>query len=193
MPLTQPLPGKAGLFAMPSSGKPPRHIALYRLACHAVNLSRAVRRQYVRACLLCGQSVKSYTTPLCTSHSARRQPSADRNHAGRSIPHAFKASPVEGLAARQCSAAQYGAMSTAPQRIHAAPGGLFKFAQNRAVQALQNRPISTTRGTLQELPAAISNGLVAFRSTPGNAAQGPPDRPPGVDALRICAVGVEFS
>jgi len=77
--------------------------------------------------------------------------------------------------------------------VPAAPGGLCIFAQNRAVQALQNRPISTTRNALQELYAAISNGLAAFQSTPGSAAQGIPDRPPGVDTLRICAVGVEFS
>lgn len=33
----------------------------------------------------------------------------------------------------------------------------------------------------------------AFRSTPGNAARGIPDRPPGIDTLRLYAVGVEFS
>lgn len=54
--------------------------------------------------------------------------------------------------------------------VHAAPGRLCKFAQNRAVKALQNRPISTTRDALQELTAAISNDLAAFRLTPGSAA-----------------------
>ena len=39
------------------------------------------RCQGKRACLLCARSVKNYTTSPCTSHSARRQPSADRNHA----------------------------------------------------------------------------------------------------------------
>ena len=73
------------------------------------------------------------------------------------------------------------------------PDHLCKFDQNRAVQALQNRPISATRDALQELYAAISNGLAAFRSTPGNAAQGIPDWPPGIDTLRLYAVGVEFS
>ena len=77
--------------------------------------------------------------------------------------------------------------------VHAAPGGLCKFAQIRAVKALRNRPISTTRNVLQELQAAISNGLAAFQSTAGNAAQGIPDRPPGVDTLRLYAVGAKFS
>lgn len=131
------------------------------------------------------------------SMAARRQPSADRNHARRSIPHAIKAPTVEGLATIQCSAAQYGA--TQPRRnghmqpSTCSPGRLCKFAQNRAVQALQIRPISTTRNALQELSEAISNGLAAFQSMPGNAAQCSPDRPPGVDPLRLYAVGVEFS
>lgn len=154
--------------------------------CYAVKRKRAAQRRYMRA------------------YSARRQPSPTRNHVRRSIPHAFKASPVEGLATGQCSAAQHD--TTQPRRngsiqrettpcspVHATPGGLCKFAQIRAVQALQNRPMSTTRDALQELQAAISNGLAAFQSTPGSAAQGIPDRPPGVDTLRLCAVGVEFS
>ena len=76
---------------------------------------------------------------------------------------------------------------------HAAPDGLCKFAQNRAVKALQIRPISTTRNAFQELPEAISNGLAAFQSTADNAAQCSPDRPPGVDPLRLYADGVKFS
>ena len=48
----QPLPGRPRLFAMPSSGKPPRQIALYRLACPAVNLSRAACGQSVNRCQL---------------------------------------------------------------------------------------------------------------------------------------------
>ena len=190
----QPPPGKAGLFAMPPCGKELRKLVLRRPVCYAVNPSRATQRCYARA------------------YSARCQPLPTRNHARRSIPHAIKAPPVEGLATIQCSAAQYGTTSTAPQRIHAArtnarlprpcstrrpvhamPDDLCKFAQNRAVQALQIRPISTTCNALQELFAAISNGLAALRSTPGSAAQGIPDRPPGIDTLRLCAVGVEFS
>lgn len=173
---TQPAARDPRLFAMPSSGKPPRQIALYRLACPAVNLSRA----------------------------ARRQPSADRNRASMSIPHAFKASPVEGRATRQCNAAstarhktrRNGSMQRDPtpdSPVHAAPGKLCEFAQNRAVQALQVRPISNTRNALQELYAAISNDLAAFRLTPGSAAQGIPDRPPGIDPLRLYADGVKFS
>ena len=77
--------------------------------------------------------------------------------------------------------------------VHAAPGRLCKFAQNRAVKALQIRPISTTRNALQELSEAISNGLAAFQSTADNAAQCSPDRPPGVDPLRLYAVGAKFS
>ena len=177
-------PGKAGLFAMPSSEKEPRKLVLRRPVCYAVNLSRA----------------------------AQRQPLPTRNHARLSIPHAVKAAPVDGLATGQCSVAQYGTTQPRPQRIHAArnnakrpsacstrrpvhamPDDLCKFAQNRAVQALRNRPISTTRDTLQELHAAISNGLAAFQSTAGNAARCSPDRPPGIDTLRLYAVGVEFS
>ena len=155
------------------------------------------RRHGKRACLLCRHAEKSCMRSI-------RQPLPTRNHARRSIPHAIKAPTVEGLAPGQYSVAQYG--TTQPrcngsmQRVptphspgRAVPGRLCKFAQNRAVQALRNRPISTTRDTLQELHAAISNGLVAFRSMPYSAVQGSPDRPPGIDTIRLYAVGVEFS
>lgn len=155
----QPLSGKARLFVMPSSENEPRKLVLRGPVCYAVNLSRA----------------------------AQRQPSPTRNHAGQPIPHAVKTAPVEGRATRQCSAAQYGATQPrrngSMQRVptphspgRAVPGGLCKFAQNRAVKALQIRPISTTRNALQEPQAAISNGLAAFQSTPGNAARRNPDR-----------------
>lgn len=146
--------------------------------CYAATRKRAAQRLYVQA------------------NSARGQPSATRNHSRRCIPHAIKAAPVEGLATRQRSATRHDVnrVATDPCNLaHAVPGKLCKYAQNRAVQALQNRPISTPRNTLQELQAAISNGLVVFRSTPGSAAQGYPDRPPGIDHLRLYAVGVEFS
>ena len=51
---------------------------------------------------------------------------------------------------------------TPDRPVHAAPGRLCKFAKNRAVKALQIRPISTTCNALQELSEAISNGLAAF-------------------------------
>ena len=173
-------PGKAGLFAMPSSEKEPRQLVLRRPVFHAVNPSMA----------------------------AQRQPSPTRNHAGQPIPHAVKTATVEGLADSECSVAQYGTTqrihaartNARPPRpcstrrpVHAMPDDLCKFVQNCAVQALQIRPISTTRNALQELQAAISNGLATFRSTPGSAPQGIPDRPPGVDTLKLYAVGVEFS
>lgn len=104
----RPPPWKARLFAMPSSGKPPRQIALYRLVCSAVKLSRV----------------------------ARRQPSADRIHSRRSIPHAVRAPTVEGLADSQCSAAQYGTT----QRIHAARTNARLHRPCSARQAMQIRP-----------------------------------------------------
>lgn len=148
---------------------------------HAVNPSRAAQRQHMRACLPC--------------HKGKRFATVNRRQLATMRAGLFRIQSRRRRW-RACSQLmQRGATwhdATTPQRIHAAPGVLCKFAQIRAVQSLQNRPISTTRNTLQELSAAISNGLVAFRSTPGSAAQGIPDRPPGVDALRLYAVGVEF-
>lgn len=151
------------------------------------------RRQGKRACLLCRHAEKSCTTSLCASQFrtlstvANSQPCAP----------VYSACSQGGAGGGTCSQSmQRGPVwhdASTPQRIHAAPGGLCKFAQNRAVQALQNRPISTTRNAVQELYAAISNGLAAFRPTPGSAAQGYPDRPPGIDHLRLYAVGVKFS
>ena len=208
---------KGALFSMPS--RQPAHI-------HANQACRIQRNRPpgIRVYLLCHQAEKSRASSYCVgmfamrstcqelhavntrgpvccaldlSTAARRQPSADRNHADQSIPHAVRAPTVEGLADSQCSAAQYG--TTQPRRnghmqpSTCSPGRLCKFAQNRAVNALQIRPISTTRDALQELQAAISNGLAAFQSTAGNAAQCSPDRPPGVDPLRLYADGVKFS
>lgn len=157
------------------------------------------RRQGKRVCLLCRQAEKSYTPSIragliamwsiCQElHNAAIQ-SRTRSTVANSQPCA----PVYSACNRSMQRGPVWHDASTPQRIHAAPGALCKFAQNRAVQALQNRPISTTHNALQRLYAAISNGFVAFRSTPGSAAQGIPDRPPGVDTLRICAVGVEFS
>lgn len=79
-------------------------------------------------------------------------------------------------AARPSMARRNHAVTGTCSPVHAVPGGLCKFAQNRAVKALQIRPISTTRDALQELTAAISNGLAAFLSMPGSAARRNPDR-----------------
>lgn len=171
------------------------------------------RRQGIRVCLLCRQAGKElHSVNICAPiyHATKGgmlcsgQPSADRNHAGRSIPHAINAR--RWWDSQPANAAQSSTTRREPGRNgsmqreptpdcpgHVAPGKLCKFAQNRAVQALQTRPIFTTCNALQELYAAISNGLAAFRSTPYSAAQSSPDRPPGIDPLRLYAVGVEFS
>lgn len=162
-----------------------------RSICYAVKRERAAQARIAWACLSCRQSVKSCTTSLYASLFCTPSTVSGSQPHGRSIPHAIKTAPVEGLADSECSAAQHdtpqprrnGSRQREPtpcSPVHAAPGGLCKFAQNRAVQALQVRPISTTRNALQELPMAISNGLVAFRSTPGIAEQGIPGRPPGI-------------
>lgn len=161
---------------MPSSGKPPRQIALYRLACPAVNPSIA----------------------------ARCQPSADRNRASMSIPHAFMASPVEGLVTKQCSAAQYGATQSRPQRTHAARTNTMQPSTRRARWAMQIRPESRCIGLAespyihhaQRIARAASGHFKRFSGFPVNArqcsaAQSRP--PPEIDTLRLCAVGVKFS
>lgn len=140
----QPPPGKAGLFAMPPRGKPPRQIALYRLACPAVNPSIA----------------------------ARCQPSADRNRASMSIPHAFMASPVDGLATKQCSAAQYD--TTQPRR-----NGHMQPSACSARRAMQIRPESRCKGLAdspyihhaQRIARAVRGHFKRFSSFSVNARQ----------------------
>ena len=131
-------PGKAGLFAMPSSEKEPRKLVLRRPVCYAVNLSRA----------------------------AQRQPLPTRNHARLSIPHAFMASPVEGLATKQCSAAQYGATSTALQRIRAARASARLPRPCSARQAMQIRQESRCTGLAE--PPYIHHARHIARATRGH-------------------------
>lgn len=201
----QPLPGKARLFVMPSSEKEPRKLVLRGLVCPAVNLSRVARCQHMRACLLCARSVKSCTTSLCASRFrtpstvSGSQPFAAGLFCMQSTRGRWRDSQPgnaawPSMAQRNPGRKGFMQRETTPNDpVHAAPGRLCKFAQNCAVKALQIRPISTTRDTLQELYTAISNGLAAFQSTAGNAAQCSPDRPPGVDPLRLYAVGAKFS
>lgn len=175
-----------GLFDDPLTTQPRKKGALFPM-------QSKKRRQGKRACLLCRHAEKSCTTSLCASRFRTRSTVSD----SQPFAPVYSACSQGGAGGGTCSQSmQRGPVwhdASTPQRIHAAPVMLCKFAQNRAVQALQNRPISTTRNTLQELQAAISNGLVVFRSTPGSAERRNPDWPPRVDALRLCAVGVKFS
>lgn len=117
------------------------------------------------------------------------------------VYHAAKEKRSAAVNRRQLATTRAGLFrmqaSNAARRNHAATDSCS------ASQAMQIRPESRCTGfaespyihprnTLQELQAAISNGLAAFRSTPGNAAQGIPDRPPGIDTLRLYADGVEL-
>ena len=178
----QPPPGKAGLFAMPPCGKELRKLVLRRPVCYAVNLSRA--------------ALANIYGPVCYAANMERSAAVNRCQLATMRAGLFR---MQSRRRRWRGLHPVNtALPSMARHDHAAtgtcsPGRLCKFAQNRAVQALRNRPISTTRDTLQELHAAISNGLAAFQSTAGNAAQCSPDRPPGVDTLRICAVGVKFS
>ena len=171
------------------------------------------RRHGKRVYLLCRQARKSRASSYCVGLFAMRSTCQELNNVNRRPLAPMRVSLFRMQSRRRrwrCvqpdNAARPSGARCHPRRNgsarrkptpdcpgHAAPGKLCKFAQNRAVQALQIRPISTTRDALQELQAAISNGLAAFQSTADNAAQGIPDRPPGVDTLRLCAVGVEFS
>ena len=87
----QPLPEKARLFVMPSNQE----------ELHKANTPGPI----------CHTASRTVLQPSTASGS---------RHAARSIPHAIKAVPVEGLATKQCSVAQYGATQARPQRTHAA-------------------------------------------------------------------------
>ena len=172
----QPLSGKTRLFVMPSSENEPRKLVLRGPVCYAGNLSRAAQRQ--------PSPTRNHAAGLFRMQSRRRR-WMDAQPGNAAWPSMAQRNPGrKGSMQRE---------TTPNDPVHAAPGRLCKFAQNRAVQALRNRPISTTRDALQELQAAISNGLAAFQSTADNAAQCSPDRPPGVDPLRLYAVGAKFS
>ena len=136
----QPLPEKARLFVMPSSSQELHSVTMRGPIPHAVN-----RRQ-----------LATIRAGLFRMQSRRRR---------------WRGSQP-GNAARPSMARRNESMQREPtpcSPVHAAPGKLCKFAQNRAVKALQIRPISTTRNALQRLYTAISNGLATFRSTPGSA------------------------
>lgn len=148
--------------------------------CYAVKWETAACGQYTRAYLPCGQSAKSYTTSLYAGQFRTLSTVSGSQPRGP----VYSACSQDGAGGGTCNQPmQRGPVwhdashaATDPcSPVHAAPGELCKFAQIRALQALQTRPISTTQDALQELHADISNGLAAFLTTPRSAAQ---SRPP---------------
>lgn len=105
----QPAPWKARLFVMPSSEKEPRKLVLRGLVCPAVNPSRAAQHRYTQA------------------YSARRQPSADRNHAAGLFRMQSRRRRWRGLqpynAARPSMARRNHAATGTCSPVHAAQAG----------------------------------------------------------------------
>lgn len=165
---TQPPPGNPRLFAMPSNQEELHKANTPGPICHTA--SRTVLQP----------STVSRSQPRAPVYSACSQGGAGGGTHGQTM---------------QRGPARHDA--TAPQRIRAAP-------PCSAGQTMQIRPESRCTGLAespyiqyaQRIARAVSGHFKRFSSfwsTPGSAARRNPDRPPGIDTLRLYAVGVEFS